>query len=114
MVRRLEALAAGEGAADDITQEYIEMVVAEALVDLAQPGAGDFFGRLDEETGERWYVGRRHIEDDRHDPVVIDWRAAVAAPFYRATVHDPLGLHRRRRFTMADGRTHRLSRRAPR
>ena len=103
MVRRLEALAAGEGAADDITQEYIEMVVAEALVDLAQPGAGDFFGRLDEETGERWYVGRRHIEDDRHDPVVIDWRAAVAAPFYRATVHDPLGLHRRRRFTMADG-----------
>jgi len=103
MVRRLEALAAGEGAADAITQEYIEMVVAEALTDLAQPGAGDFFGRLDEETGEQWYVGRRHIENDRHEPVVIDWRAAVAAPFYRATVHDPLGLRRRRRFTMADG-----------
>ena len=103
MVRRLTALAAGEGAADEFTQEYIEMVVADALADLAQPGAGEFFGRLDEETGERWYIGRRHIEDDRHDPVVVDWRAAVAAPFYRATVHDPLGLRRRRRFTLADG-----------
>ena len=103
MVRRLTAIAAGDGAADDITQEYIEMVVADALEDLAQPGAGDFFGRIDEEGGPHWYVGRRHIEDDQHDPVVVDWRAAVAAPFYRATVHDPLGLRMRRRFTLAQG-----------
>ena len=103
MVRRLRAVAAGDGAADDITQEYIEMVVADALEDLAQPGAGDFFGRIDEEGGPRWYVGRRHIEDEQHDPVVVDWRAAVAAPFYRATVHDPLGLRMRRRFTLAQG-----------
>ena len=79
------------------------MVVADALEDLAQPGAGDFFGRIDEEGGPRWYVGRRHIEDEQHDPVVVDWRAAVAAPFYRATVHDPLGLRMRRRFTLAQG-----------
>ena len=103
MVRRLRAIAAGDGAADEITQEYIEMVVADALEDLAQPGAGDFFGRIDEEGGPRWYVGRRHIEDEQHDPVVVDWRAAVAAPFYRATVHDPLGLRMRRRFTLAQG-----------
>ena len=103
MVRRLTAIAAGDGAADEITQEYIEMVVADALEDLAQPGAGDFFGRIDEEGGPRWYVGRRHIEDEQHDPVVVDWRAAVAAPFYRATVHDPLGLRMRRRFTLAQG-----------
>jgi DNA helicase IV len=103
MVRRLTAIAAGDGAADEITQEYIEMVVADALADLAQPGAGDFFGRIDEDGGPRWYVGRRHIEDERHDPVVVDWRAAVAAPFYRATVHDPLGLRMRRRFTLAQG-----------
>jgi DNA helicase IV len=103
MARRLSAIAEGDGAADAITQEYIEMVVAEALADLAQPGAGDFFGRIDEDGGPRWYVGRRHIEDDAHDPVVVDWRAAVAAPFYRATVHDPLGLRMRRRFTMVQG-----------
>lgn len=61
------------------------------------------FGRLDEERGERFYVGRRHVEDDAGDPVVVDWRTAVAVPFYRATWADPLGLARRRRFAF-DGR----------
>ena len=91
-----------EGSADDITKEYIEVTVAEALQDLRTPGAGDFFGRIDEDR-DRWYIGRRHIEDERHDPVVIDWRAPIAAPFYRATSVDPLGLKHRRRFTLADG-----------
>ena len=35
--------------------------------------------------------------------MVVDWRAPIAAPFYRATGVDPLGLGHRRRFTMADG-----------
>src|SRR5262245_26843008 len=61
------------------------------------------FGRIDEDAGDRWYIGRRHVEDDRGDPVVIDWRAGVATPFYRATFADPLGLARRRRF-MIEGR----------
>jgi len=62
------------------------------------------FGRIDEEHGDRWYIGRRHVEDDRGQPVVIDWRAGVATPFYRATFADPLGLERRRRFAV-EGRT---------
>jgi DNA helicase IV len=33
----------------------------------------------------------------------VDWRAPIAAPFYRATGVDSLGLAHRRRFTMADG-----------
>ena len=52
---------------------------------------------------EQWYIGRRHIEDERHDPVVVDWRAPIAAPFYRATGADPLGVDLRRRFTLDDG-----------
>ena len=32
--------------------------------------------------------------------MVVDWRAGVATPFYRATFADPLGLARRRRFAM--------------
>ena len=82
------------------------MTVAEALADLRSPGAGDFFGRIDTVDGggpERWYIGRRHIEDDDHDPVVVDWRAPIAAPFYRATGADPLGVALRRRFTLDDG-----------
>ncbi len=62
------------------------------------------FGRIDDEAGERWYIGRRHVEDASGDPVVVDWRAGVATPFYRATFADPLGLARRRRFAI-EGRT---------
>jgi DNA helicase IV len=60
------------------------------------------FGRLDTDDGERFHVGRRHIEDDLGDPVVVDWRAPVSAPFYRATWRDPLGLVLRRRFSVED------------
>ena len=58
------------------------------------------FGRLDAEDGDTWYVGRRHVEDERGDPVVVDWRAPVSTPFYRATAADPMELRRRRRFLM--------------
>ncbi len=101
-----------DAAADEITKEYVEVTVAEALEDLHTPGAGDFFGRITEARGragtagapgDRWYIGRRHIENDEHDPVVVDWRAPIAAPFYRATGVDALGLAHRRRFTLADG-----------
>src|SRR6185312_8213989 len=71
------------------------------------------FGRIDEEPpgpvsqrahlekAETYYIGRRHVDDPDGDPVVVDWRAPVAIPFYRATAVDPLGLARRRRFTFA-------------
>ena len=98
----------GKDSADEFTKEYIEVTVEEALEDLRTPGAGEFFGRIDEDpavvgTDDRWYIGRRHIEDRNHDPVVIDWRAPIAAPFYRATVMDPLGVAHRRRFMMSEG-----------
>lgn len=66
------------------------------------------FGRIDEDGPVRgprdvWYVGRRHIEDGEGQPVVVDWRAPVSAPFYRATSVDPCGLVRRRRFSIDEG-----------
>jgi DNA helicase IV len=61
------------------------------------------FGRIDEDPviadGDQWYVGRRHIEDHGGTPVIVDWRAPVAIPFYRATAADAFGLARRRRFS---------------
>lgn len=62
------------------------------------------FGRIDTEDRDRWYIGRRHVEDDQARPVVVDWRAPVSAPFYRATALDPCGLSQRRRFIVADRR----------
>ena len=42
-------------------------------------------------TGPSWHIGRRHVEDEHADPVVVDWRAPVAVPFYRASAKDPPG-----------------------
>jgi DNA helicase IV len=56
------------------------------------------FGRIDTDDGQRWYVGRRHVEDADANPVVVDWRAGVASGFYRATVVDPCGVDLRRRY----------------
>jgi DNA helicase IV len=54
------------------------------------------FGRIDEQSGEHWYIGRRHVETDRGDPFVVEWRAPVAEPFYQARPGDARGLTRRR------------------
>ena len=107
MIERLERVDPN-ASADEITAEYIEMTVWEALDSLRSPGAGEFFGRIDEPAPsgrsiDRWYIGRRHIENDAHDPVVVDWRAPISAPFYRATAIDPLGIVFRRRYSFAEG-----------
>lgn len=77
---------------------------AKALQD--DPGTTLFFGRLDLDDAsdeERLYIGRRHVSDAEGDPVVIDWRAGVSMPFYRASVADPMGVRRRRRFGVEGG-----------
>lgn len=61
------------------------------------------FGRIDEDDGPSWRIGRRHVEDESSDPLVIDWRAPVAVPFYRASAKDPLGLARRRQIMVDRG-----------
>jgi len=106
MIHRLERVDP-DATADQFTKESVEVTVAEALESLRSPGAGDFFGRIDEPRRgggvDQWYIGRRHIEDDAHDPVVVDWRAPISALFYRATAIDPLGMSFRRRFTLDEG-----------
>ena len=71
---------------------------------LADNGRALCFGRIDEVDGLVWYIGRRHVEDDLAEPVVVEWRAPVAAPYYQATLTEPRGLSRRRQF-VADGST---------
>jgi DNA helicase IV len=81
---------------------------AERLRSLAaDPGVPPFFGRTDtvgaDGPGETFHIGRRHVRDAAGDPVVIDWRAPMSRPFYRASASDPQGLARRRRFGFAEG-----------
>src|SRR5215469_404252 len=90
---------------DPVSEEYLKADLhrrAESLRDL--PDTPLFFGRLDyAEGGSPFHIGRRHVHDPQGTPVVIDWRAPVSRPFYRASQADPMGLDRRRRFGFAGG-----------
>jgi DNA helicase IV len=110
---------------DPVSEEYLKADLyrrAEALRDL--PDTPLFFGRLDYRPGaltgstaapgdapqpadvpesEHFHVGRRHVHDPHGTPVVIDWRAPVSRPFYRASQAEPMGLERRRRFGFDGG-----------
>ncbi|MFJ9834398.1 HelD family protein [Streptomyces sp. NPDC101169] len=55
------------------------------------------------ETGGQFYIGRRHVHDADGDPMVIDWRAPVSQPFYRASKKDPMDIALRRRFGYTGG-----------
>jgi DNA helicase IV len=73
---------------------------------LTQLDLGDsalVFGRIDRLTEspdafESFHIGRIAVADSAREPVVVDWRAPVAEPFYRATGREPMGLARRRHF----------------
>jgi DNA helicase IV len=78
----------------------LEAALARRVTLLTDTGRPLCFGRIDAALGERWYIGRRHVEDDAGDPVVVEWRAPIAVPFYRASLADPLGLERRRQFVV--------------
>lgn len=103
--RTLEARQAGDRAVRD--ENTIDARVAQyhlrrreaALVEATGPLC---FGRIDTDDGDRWYVGRRHVEDAEANPVVVDWRAPVSAGFYRATAVDPCGVDHRRRFSVIE------------
>lgn len=75
---------------------------------LTQLDLGDsalVFGRIDRltespETFESFHIGRVAVADSNREPVVVDWRAPVAEPFYRATGRETMGLARRRHFAV--------------
>lgn len=104
----------------DVTANWVNAVVLQgqiddrikALADLAHTPL--FFGRLDYlhapgadlaegAGGEQFYIGRRHVHDADGDPMVIDWRAPVSQPFYRASKADPQDIALRRRFGYTGG-----------
>jgi hypothetical protein len=54
-------------------------------------------------TGHSFHIGRRHVHAPDGTPAVIDWRAPVSRPFYRASGADPMNLALRRRFGFSGG-----------
>ena len=97
---------------DPVSEEYLKAELyhrAEALKDI--PDTPLFFGRLDyaEQSGDdaiaghSFHIGRRHVHAPDGTPAVINWRAPVSRPFYRASATDPMNLARRRRFGFSGG-----------
>lgn len=81
-----------------------DILVAERSGLLAALNAVDgslCFGRIDLTNGTTHHIGRIGIRADNteHTPILIDWRAPVARPFYLATGHTPMDLRRRRHIT---------------
>ena len=75
------------------------------LAELDLGNASLVFGRIDRsaespDAVESFHIGRLAIADEEREPVVVDWRAPVAEPFYRATGRSPMGLLRRRHFVV--------------
>jgi len=82
-------------------REVIFDTVVNRLTQLHLGDASLLFGRIDrdeEDGGDTFYIGRLAVSDPNQEPVVVDWRAPVAEPFYRATGRQPMGLARRRYF----------------
>jgi len=67
-------------------------------LNVADPGL--CFGRLDTVSGERSYIGRIGLFDEKNEyhPLLLDWRAPAARAFYVATAASPENMRRRRQF----------------
>src|SRR4029453_12446798 len=117
---RAKTLSARASGGDRVSDEFLAMTLQRRAAQLVDdPTTALFFGRLDmlgaEDGGssggtrgaappERWYIGRRHVNDEQGDPVVIDWRADLSGSFYRASRAKPMGVRLRRRFGVDRGR----------
>ena len=105
-------------------REVIHDTIANRLTQLHLGDAALCFGRIDRvrddsvdgvidghahgdgplDSTEAFYIGRIAVADEHQEPVIVDWRAPIAEPFYRATGRQPMGLARRRHFATR-GRT---------
>ena len=114
-------------------REERDVIVRTSLARLEQLDLGDqalCFGRIDRVSGvgvgadgangscgadvtqepsapevsvESFHIGRLGVSAEDLEPLVVDWRAPVSEPFYRATGRDPMGLVLRRHLA-ASGR----------
>ncbi|MEV6888151.1 UvrD-helicase domain-containing protein [Kribbella karoonensis] len=89
-------------------RDVLVFAAARRIAELDAEHEGLVFGRLDSDRGddqppastaadlEKLYVGRIGVRDAEYEPLVIDWRAPAAEPFYRATPTDRQKVVRRR------------------
>ena len=102
----LEALAG-----DRLSGEYLKQALYRRMMSLRDdPSTPLFFGRIDcrvtagADENENCWIGRLHVTREMgSEPMVYDWRAPVALPFYRASRTEPMGVELRRRYGFQHG-----------
>lgn len=90
-------------------RNYFDEKLVQMLNNLDIGDAALVFGRIDQTPDqggepEAFHIGRLAVADAESNQLIVDWRAPIAEPFYRATGRDTMGLVRRRHFMM-DKRT---------
>lgn len=83
-----------------VTRDAEVRALAKEINRLNVADSGLCFGRLDSVAGDRSYIGRIGLFDDKneYEPVLLDWRAPAARAFYVATAATPEDMRRRRQF----------------
>ncbi|MGH9101728.1 MAG: HelD family protein [Acidimicrobiales bacterium] len=105
-----QALASDRGGTHQARRER-DVIVGASLARREQLELGSralVFGRIDlapvqpedASAGPSYHIGRLGVLGEDLEPIIVDWRAPVAEPFYRATGRHPMGLTRRRHLEM--------------
>ncbi|KPI06645.1 viral RNA helicase 1 [Actinobacteria bacterium OK074] len=89
--------APADGAAEAYEREVVAERLAKEIGRLTGAESGLVFGRVDRTDGTSLCVGRIGLQREDDDlPLLVDWRANAARPFYEATPVHPMDLRRRR------------------
>lgn len=96
-----------KGPADSAGETYEREIAADRLAKeigrLEGAEKGLVFGRIDWTDGTALRIGRIGLHTEEDDlPLLVDWRANAARPFYEATSVHPMDLRRRRHLRLDD------------
>ncbi|KOU97199.1 ATP-dependent DNA helicase [Streptomyces sp. XY511] len=95
--------APGESAGEVYEREIAAERLAKEIGRLEGAEKGLVFGRIDRTDGTALRIGRIGLHTEEDDlPLLVDWRAKAARPFYEATPVHPMDLRRRRHLRLEE------------
>ncbi|MFJ3927696.1 HelD family protein [Streptomyces sp. NPDC090022] len=95
--------APAESAGEAYERENTAERVAKEIGRLEGAEKGLVFGRIDGTDGTALHIGRIGLHTEEDDlPLLVDWRANAARPFYEATPAHPMDLRRRRHLRLEE------------